>query len=80
MEINILELRKKPMINFTVNYLWMQKMSNEDLEKWESELIEETKKSIEAEGREVKQEEIIFRIKKEASFLENDYRLLDQGI
>jgi hypothetical protein len=80
MEINILELRKKPMINFTVNYLWMQKMSNEDLEKWESEFIEETKKSIEAEGREVKQEEIIFRIKKEASFLENDYRLLDQGI
>jgi hypothetical protein len=80
MEINILELRKKPMINFTVNYLWMQKMSNEDLEKWESELIEETKKSIEAEGREVKQEEIIFRIKKEASFIENDYRLLDQGI
>ena len=80
MEINILELRKKPMINFTVNYLWMQKMSNEDLEKWESELIEETKKSIEAEGREIKQEEIIFRIKKEASFLENDYRLLDQGI
>jgi hypothetical protein len=80
MEINILELRKKPMINFSVGYRWMQKMSNEDLEKWESELIEETKKSIEAEGREVKREEIIFRIKKEASFLENDYRLLDQGI
>jgi hypothetical protein len=80
MEINILELRKKPMINFTVNYLWMQKMSNEDLEKWESELIEETKKSIEAEGREVKQEEIKFRVIKEASFIENDYRLLDQGI
>jgi hypothetical protein len=80
MEINILELRKKPMINFSVGYQWMQKMSNEDLEKWESELIEETKKSIEAEGREVKREEIIFRIKKEASFLENDYRLLDQGI
>jgi|694.fasta_scaffold131875_2 hypothetical protein len=79
MEINILELRKKPMINFTVNYLWMQKMSNEDLEKWESELIEETKKSIEAEGREVKQEEIKFRVMKEASFIENDYKLLDQG-
>jgi hypothetical protein len=79
MEINILELRKKPMINFMVNYLWMQKMSNEDLEKWESDLIEEIKKSIEAEGREVKQEEIKFRVMKEASFIENDYKLLDQG-
>ena len=79
MEINIYELRKKPMINFTVNYLWMQKMSNEDLEKWESELIDEIKKSIEAEGREVKQEEIKFRVMKEASFIENDYKLLDQG-
>jgi len=79
MEINIYELRKKPMINFVVNYLWMQKMSNEDLEKWESELIEEIKKSIESEGREVKQEEIKFRVMKEASFLENDYKLLDQG-
>lgn len=80
MEINILELRKKPMINFTVNYQWMQKMSNEDLEKWESELIEEITKSIEAEGRYVKQEEINFRVMKEASFIENDYRLIDSGI
>lgn len=79
MEINILELRKKPMINFMVNYLWMQKMSNEDLEKWESELIEEIKVSIAAEGREIKQEEIKFRVMKEASFIENDYKLLDQG-
>ena len=67
------------MINFTVNYLWMQKMSVEELEQWESELIEEITKSIESEGREVKKEEIKFRIMKEASFIENDYRLLDQG-
>ena len=80
MEINILELRKKPMINFMVNYLWMQKMSNEDLEKWESELIKEIEDSIAAEGREIKKEEVHFRVKKEASFIENDYRLLDQGI
>jgi hypothetical protein len=80
MEINILELRKKPMINFTVNYLWMQKMSNEDLEKWESDLIEEITNSIKAEGRDVKQEEIKFRVMKEASFIENDYRLIDSGI
>jgi hypothetical protein len=80
MEINILELRKKPMINFMVNYLWMQKMSNEDLEKWESDLIEEITNSIKAEGRDVKQEEIKFRVMKEASFIENDYRLIDSGI
>lgn len=80
MEINILELRKKPMINFMVNYLWMQKMSNEDLEKWESDLIEEITNSIKAEGRDVKQEEIKFRVMKEASFIENDYRLIDSGL
>lgn len=80
MEINILELRKKPMINFTVNYLWMQKMSNEELEQWESELIEDIKTSIANEGREIKQEEIKFRVLKEASFIENDYKLIDSGI
>jgi hypothetical protein len=80
MEINILELRKKPMINFSVGYTWMQKMSNEELTLWESDLIEDIKKSIAAEGRDIKQEEIIFRVKKEASFIDNDYRLLDQGI
>lgn len=79
MEISLFELRKKPMINFTVNYLWMQKMTNEDLEIWKSDLVKEITASIEAEGREVKQEEINFRIMKEASFLENDYKLLDQG-
>jgi hypothetical protein len=80
MEINILELRKKPMINFSVGYTWMQKMTNEELTLWESDLIEDIKKSIAAEGRDIKQEEIIFRVKKEASFIDNDYRLLDQGI
>lgn len=80
MEINILELRKKPMINFMVNYTWMQKMSVEELEQWESELIKEITKSIESEGREVKKEEIKFRVMKEASFIENDYRLIDSGI
>lgn len=80
MEINILELRKKPMINFSVGYTWMQKMTNEELTLWESDLIEDIKKSITAEGRDIKQEEIIFRVKKEASFIDNDYRLLDQGI
>jgi hypothetical protein len=80
MEINILELRKKPMINFSVGYQWMQKMTNEELTQWESELIEEIKKSIESEGRYIKQEEINFRVLKEASFIDNDYRLLDQGL
>ena len=51
MEINILELRKKPMINFMVNYQWMQKVSVEDLEIWKADLIEEIKASIAAEGR-----------------------------
>ena len=80
MEISVLELRKKPMINFSVGYTWMQKMTNEELTQWESELIEEIKKSIEAEGREIKKEEINFRVMKEASFIDNDYRLLDQGL
>jgi hypothetical protein len=80
MEISVLELRKKPMINFSVGYPWMQKMTNEELTQWESELIEEIKKSIEAEGREIKKEEINFRVMKEASFIDNDYRLLDQGL
>jgi hypothetical protein len=80
MEINILELRKKPMINFMVKYQWMQKVSVEDLEIWKADLIEEIKASIAAEGREIKKEEVDFRVLKEASFIENDYRLLDQGI
>ena len=80
MEINILELRKKPMINFLATYLWMQKVSVADLEIWQTELIKEITESIVAEGRNVKQEEINFRIMKEPSFIENDYRLLDQGI
>ena len=79
MELNILELRKKPMINFSVSYLWMQKMTNEELTTWETDLIEEIKKSIAAEGRDIKDEEIKFRVMKEASFIENDYRLLESG-
>ncbi len=54
--------------------------TKEELTLWESDLIEDIKKSIAAEGRDIKQEEIIFRVKKEASFIDNDYRLLDQGI
>jgi N utilization substance protein A len=50
----------------------------DDLEVGE-ELIEEIKRSIAEEGREIKQEEIKFRVMKEASFIENDYKLLDQG-
>ena len=80
MEINILELRKKPRINFMVGYQWMSKMSVEDLEKWQSDLIKEIRESIAAEGREIKKEEIDFRISKEASFIENDYRLIDSGL
>jgi len=77
MEINILELRNKPRINFLVGYQWMSKMSVEDLEKWQAELIEEIRSSIEADGREIKKEEVDFRVSKEASFIENDYRLLE---
>ncbi len=80
MEINIPELRNKPIINFSVGYKWMQKMTNEELTQWETELIEEIKKSIGDEGRNVNMEEVRFRVMKEASFIENDYRFIENGM
>lgn len=80
MEINILELRKAPIINWQVPYKWMSKLKNEDIERWESELITEIKASISAEGREIKNEEIVFRVQKEASFLEREYDLNMSGL
>ena len=51
MELNLVELRAAPQINWLVPYQWMTKMTNEALLQWETEAIEEALQQIKAEGR-----------------------------
>jgi hypothetical protein len=80
MQIETYKLRDLPRINWTVPFEWMTKMSNEDLKKWEDELIEEIKSSIILENRSVTKSEIDFRVQKEASMIERDYQFIRQGL
>jgi hypothetical protein len=77
MEINVLELRSKPQVNFTPDMFgWMTKLSNDELAIWEADCIKECTKRIEDDGREVTSLEIRAAVRSEARLLERDYKLL----
>ena len=40
MEISVKDLRDKPEINFFVSFKWMSKLTTEEIELWEKDLVE----------------------------------------
>jgi hypothetical protein len=78
--MNVSELRSRPDINFTPNILrWMRKLTNEELSKWEAEIIEEAKARILKEGRQVTDEEVRAHVRNEAHLTERDFTHLTLG-
>jgi hypothetical protein len=51
MIINVAALREKPQVNWQVPFEWMTKMSNEELDQWLIEAVEDELSKIKAEGR-----------------------------
>lgn len=75
MNIKVKDLRDKPEINFFVRYRWMSKLTIQEIELWEKDLVE---KWI-LEDPKIDREGLIFRLSKEAELIERDYNFMYHG-
>ena len=69
MEISVKDLRDKPEINFFVGFRWMSKLTMEEIELWEKDLVE---KWI-LEDPKIDKAGLKFRLAKEVELIERDY-------
>lgn len=75
MEISVKDLRDKPEINFFVSFRWMSKLTTEEIELWEKDLVE---KWI-LEDPKIDRDGLKFRLAKEVELIERDYNFMYHG-
>tara|TARA_B110000503_G_scaffold119317_1_gene181019 strand:- start:1887 stop:2120 length:234 start_codon:yes stop_codon:yes gene_type:complete len=75
MEISVKNLRDKPVINFFVSYRWMSKLTTEEIELWEKDLVERWM----LEDPKMDRAGLIFRLTKEVELIERDYNFMYHG-